>query len=107
MPFYRVGLGGGGGRTATGTFNYDSTREVTINLGFKPKYIALCSSGQIVNVYNSDISTTRFLRGYGSSYPSWQNIGTTPYGIKSITNTGFSVVGTSGSSAQIYYFAIG
>ncbi|MBP5383566.1 MAG: hypothetical protein J6Y57_01165 [Lachnospiraceae bacterium] len=110
MAFYRSKrASGGGGQTRVGTGTYNGTREITINLGFKPKYLALTvgTSGKVVNVYNADLSTTQFYRQYGSYTGSWQDIGTTSYAIKSITDTGFSVVGYSNASATFYYFAIG
>ena len=111
MAYFRAAIGGGGGaQVRKGSSNYSGTSEVTVNLGFKPKYLAICSgntTNRFMNIYDADVSTTQFMRAYGNGYGSWVNIGTTNYAIKSITNTGFSVVGYSNVTAPFDYFAIG
>jgi len=96
--------------TKIGSGSYSGTSEITVNLGFKPKYLAIFgadTSTRLMNIYDEDVSTTQFLRAYGSAYATWVNIGTTPYCIKSITNTGFSVSGFGSVTAGFRYFAIG
>ena len=113
MAFFRASIGGGGGggsQTAIGTSQYDGNNEVTVNLGFKPKYLAIMSgntSNRMMNIYNEDISTTQFMRAYGTAYGAWVAIGTTPYCIRSISNTGFSVSGYVNVNVPFSYFAIG
>lgn len=111
MAYFRASIGGGSGaQVRKGSSNYSGTSEITVNLGFKPKYLAICSgntSNRMMNIYDADVSTSQFMRAYGNAYGSWVNIGSTNYAIKSITNTGFSVVGYSNVSAPFDYFAIG
>lgn len=100
-----------GKRFATGTSAYSGAQEVTVNIGFKPKYLTISAdstTNKMMNIYNSDISTTKFMRAWGSAYGGWVNIGdASNYTIQSITNTGFSVRGASGSSTGFAYYAIG
>ena len=96
-----------GGQCVSGTFTLSANTNNSINIGFKPKYIAY-SVGTTGNVstYNSDISTTQFKK-CGSSGITNTNIGTSAsYNLMEITSTGFSVRGAS-SNIPMYYFAIG
>jgi len=107
-----AGDGSGSANVKTGTGTYDGTNEVFVNVGFKPKYIAICAddtTNRVTNIYNADISTTQCLRGYESAVMGWVALTNTSsyYRIKSVTNNGFSVVGYVTSSFNFRYFAIG
>ena len=108
MALYRC-LSGGGTKTATGTFTWSSSNQVSVNIGFKPKYLCVRNSATVMIIYNQDLSTTSYQFSNNSQYSTSVNFGTTTAGrLYSISDSGFTVnkfTGTSGSTG--YYFAIG
>jgi hypothetical protein len=112
--FYRCDSGSnGGGQTSFGTFTTQTTSSgyKTVDIGFKPKYLAIEVNGQsssgkhIMMIYNEDVSTTQYYIANASNYPTLQTLKDTAL---NITNTGFTyclTVSPLGRSAR--YFAIG
>lgn len=113
MAFYRAkrASGGGGGNVATGTVNF-TTSNTKVTTNFKPKYIACCASnGTNVRglIYNSDVSTTKYLTVASASSAAWGTIGSTGFvRLVSVENDGFTVTATQNTYTGSYnYFVMG
>lgn len=107
MAFIRCGtVAHTGAQTKTGSLTM-TTGVNTINCGFKPKYIAIFNGKARGSIYDADYSTTAITWMNGASSVSSINMSSVTnsntYAIKSVTNTGFTVIG----SGIAYYFAIG
>ena len=107
-------LTGTGLRVAQGTFNYNKTTEVEVNVGFRPQIVIIQRSGlenALCNIYNAYINDTKFIKGVpGASTPL--SVGTvsasgTTYAFRGVTDTGFKVVGYSNITVEMAYTAIG
>lgn len=105
MPYFRAAIGGGGGgQTATGSVTV-STSDVTVNLGFRPKYFAFKQGTSYMGYYDESLSTTQWVRaasnGLGNS-----NLGS--YGLD-LYSDGVIFKGGQASSLRgtVNYFAIG
>lgn len=112
MPLFRCG-GGGGAKVKTGTFQTSTSGTVTVNCGFKPKYLALegdgstSSAGHFMNVYNEDTSNTYSYYASASAYPTKKNNGASSNGSITITSTGFTYYFGVSPARTVRYFAIG
>lgn len=111
MAFIKSKVANSGTKIKIGTGTYNGANSVVIDIGFKVKYFALSSgntTNKMVNIYNADVSTTKYLRGDGNTQPNWYDIGDGQrYTIVSITSTKVYVSGYSGVNAPFSYFAIG
>lgn len=97
-------------KTASGTFNSSSTNQTTVNIGFKPQYIAvigrLNNSGAALNIYDTRLSTTKCLYTGASTSLQYYNLGgKSDHHIYSINNDGFTI--NKGGNYTGAYFAIG
>ena len=95
-------------KVKTGTFTIPSgtSNTVTVTCGFQPKYIAYYAGTSVMCIYNSDVSTTKWIRASSTGILS-ANVGAGyNMGLESVTSTGFTVKGHN-SSMTAYYFAIG
>ena len=92
-----MNLGGGEyGPSASGTFSTQTGSEYSINLGFKPKYLAISrsngSSSTGITIYNENYSTTAFRYANGNTYAADVNLGGSTGGqLKSIDSDGFTM----------------
>lgn len=103
--------GGASAKYAKGTFSTQTGSAYSINLGFKPKYLAISrsagSTASGMNIYNEDYSTTVFRYATGSIYATDVALGGSASGrLKSINSDGFTM-NTSASVTNMDYFAIG
>lgn len=108
MAYYETQAQASGKKASAGTFQMPSTGNiVTINCGFRPKYIAYFRSGSNAHgiIYDEDWSTTNTFRSTASGITRG-TIGDQNYGINAITSTGFTVRGGV-NTGTFYYFAIG
>ena len=98
-------------KTATGSFNLTTSANMTITLGFKPKYICVYggSTANPICVYSEDVSTSKYYSGSSSAYVTNYNLpSTTTNRINSITSDGFIMNKASSAGVGTYrYFAIG
>lgn len=107
-----MNLGGGEyGPSASGTFSTQTDSEYSINLGFKPKYLAIArsagSTASGMTIYNEYYSTTVFRYATGSKYATDVALGGSNSGqLKSINSDGFTM-NASASVVNMDYFAIG
>ena len=110
----------GGSETATGTTTLSTSASTSVNIGFKPKFLAAltyASNTKIVFcVYDSSLSTTIIFRGVINGSTASAAALTmpvaystsTPAAINSLTDTGFIMNRTSNTyGTDCYYFAIG
>jgi hypothetical protein len=109
---YRCGTSGGGGselvKVGTCTNSSSSTANVSVTLGFKPKYLCVAYSNNCVLVYDERHSTLKYYRC--TSTPGFDgqasfNQTSTGNTIQSIDNDGFTI--RSSGSRTWNYFAIG
>lgn len=110
----------GGTKTATGTVTLSTSGTKTVDIGFKPKFLAtltyLSNTKVVFCVYNSSISTTTVFRGAINGSTTSAVTGTMPVAyssstgaaINSLTDTGFIMnQSTNTYGTNCYYFAIG
>lgn len=120
MAWYQTNIGGGGTKTATGTATLSTSGPKTVNIGFKPKFLAtltyLSNTKVVFCVYDSSISTTTIFRGAINGSTTSAVTGTMPVAyssstaatINSLTDTGFIMnQSTNTYGTNCYYFAIG
>lgn len=108
--FFRSG-NGGGQKVANGTFSTQTSGSYSINIGFKPKYLAIQaaagSSATDIQIYDEDYSTTLFIYATSSAYSQDKTFGSSTTGVLySIDNNGFTM-NKSGSVVSLEYMAIG
>lgn len=107
-------------KTATGTVTLSTSGSKTVNIGFKPQFLAtltyLSNTKVVFSVYDSSISTTIIFRGAINGSTTSAMTGTMPVAyssassacINSLTDTGFIMnQSTSTYGTNCYYFAIG
>ena len=123
-------LNSGGGcfsNYASGTFTYDGTNTVTVNVGFKPKMLFVYDNSGMTNLQRIVIELASFCPDektltniYGASNitpngkylqlnylnNNWNGNGGY-YSIKSITDTGFTTSGYGSAKPQCWYEAWG
>ena len=101
------------GASASGTYQVSTTESTSIDIGFKPKYLAIQAAANEANtsmiIYSEDFSTTTYK--YATSGLAAQNrtIGDGPDGgrLVSIDDNGFTVYKNSGAASVFTYFALG
>lgn len=97
-------------RVKTGVVKMSTASTVTIELGFKPKYLAMCSSAMMF-IYDERRSTTKVGTAGTSVYKKDESLNiTTANRIASISDSGTVVINkasNSTSAVDTYYFAIG
>lgn len=102
-------INGSNQKVAFGTFANSNSAQVTVNIGFTPKYLATLSSntsGAGMNIYNADVSMTKAFYAGSSTSSTFFNLGgSTNYRLARITANGF-VMNKCGTGTS-YYFAIG
>lgn len=108
--FFKSGSGGGQ-KVVNGTFSTQTSGSYSVNLGFKPKYLAIQaaagSSATNMQIYNVDYSTTLFIYATSSAYSQDKAFGSSTSGVLySIDNNGFTM-NKSGSVVSLEYMAIG
>ena len=102
----------GGGKVAVGNFNYSSSSKVSINIGFKPKYLCIRAAANETSVgtayiYDERFSTTNMLRTSTGAYLQSAALGGSTDGrLYSINSDGFTMNKVS-TSLLGSYFAIG
>ena len=103
MALYRC-FPAGGAQVKKGSATV-STSAVTINCGFKPKYVTFIRRTAYAGIYDEEYSTTKWVRAGGSGL-SEGNLGA--YGFD-ITSNGFILDGSQASSMRgtVEYYAIG
>ena len=95
-----------------GTFQTSTSGEVTVTLGFQPKYLAFegdgsTSSGKhFMYIYNADTSTSVCYFANASNYPTTRSMTSGANNIV-ITSTGFKFTMTTSPVRTCRYFAIG
>lgn len=98
---------------ASGTFQYSSTAQTKITLGFKPKYLAIASPEYTyVMYYDESVSATQFMLAATDTATIKQNIGNTSNNrLCTVDSDGFTMnKGSSGmisGNVQMHYMAIG
>lgn len=102
-----------GGNVAIGTVNFSSTDSQSVNLGFKPEYLALTRTADAsspetdMHVYSEDYSTTKYRYAASSTYAKDQNFNTTEGArIYSIDSNGFTV-NKRATGTKLQYIAVG
>lgn len=97
-------------KVKTGTFYGGKNGRVNVNIGFKPKFLAILTSNtssSAMIIYNEELSTTQFHYAGASTYASMKNLGTSSnYFLYSINDDGFTMNKYS-TASDSYYFAIG
>lgn len=99
-------------KVKTGTFQTSTSGEVTVTLGFQPKYLAFegdgsTSSGKhFMYIYNADTSTSVCYFANASNYPTTRSMTSGANNIV-ITSTGFKFTMTTSPVRTCRYFAIG
>lgn len=111
MAFFRASIGGGGSgmQCAEGTFTMTTSAQ-NIDIGFQPKYLAVCfnTTSKVQGyIYNSDVSTSKYLTVATGSAAGWANLNTGSVRLKSIDNNGFTTLCSGGYNGTYRYFAIG
>ncbi len=100
------GGGSGSGNAVRGTFSLTTVQEpVSINIGFKPKYLivqAYTSNGVCINEYDEAVSQTEFTYN-GNSYSLGNSDG---YRLYSINDDGFSIRGGGMANSDWSYIAM-
>lgn len=113
---YGVKKSSSGVQFKTDTFVTSSSGAVSVNVGFKPKYLDVVtykSDGTSISLcytYNEDISTTQYIHSAGDKYAQFKNLNqNNDYELKSIDANGFTVnkFNSSGWVGNAVYFAIG
>ena len=99
-------------KAAYGTATISTANAITINLGFKPKYLMARSTNAngdyyVTNIYDERIPSKFWLYASSSSnrYVSLPSSGTNQ--INEITNSGFTYGKGNTTYPQLWYFAIG
>ena len=106
----KVGGGSSKLKSASGTYQLSNSANVSVDLGFKPKFLAIRGTATTITmIYNKNYSSSTFKYATSGNYSSNQNLNTsTAYRLKSIDNNGFTVnKGSSSTNYTFYYFAIG
>lgn len=103
-----------------GTVTISSSSTTTVNLGWKPDFLLVCTtfysntgattadSHPAINLYMSYVSTTQAVYSAGSTYGTVYNLGgTSNHRINSITDTGFIInkVASASNGKTAVYFA--
>lgn len=109
--FKKIGGSGSSLKSAHGTFATDATNSTSVNLGFKPKYLAIRpasgTSVTLIMTYNENYSQTTFKSATSTAYSANTALGGSANGrLYSINNNGFTVNKLSGVNS-FDYFAIG
>lgn len=103
---------GGYGASASGEYEVSTTENISIDIGFKPKYLAIqAASGgttTVIMIYNEDFSTATYKYASGSAYAANRNLNTDTTGARlySINENGFTVCPAT-SVVAFSYFAVG
>lgn len=103
---------GGYGASASGEYEVSTTEQTTIDIGFKPKYLAIQAAPggttSVMMIYNEDFSTTTYKYATSSSYAQNRNLNTDTTGSRlySINENGFTVCPTT-TVIAFSYFAVG
>lgn len=118
MAFYRCN--GGGEKIATGTVTLSTSENTTVDIGFKPKFLAtltyVSNTKVVFCVYDSSLNTTTIFRGAinGSTVAAVAKTmpvaytTSTPATINSLIDKGFIMNQSSNTyGTDCYYFAIG
>lgn len=103
---------GGYGASASGTYETSPDENTTIDIGFKPKFLAIqaapggAATGMMI--YSEEFSTTTYKLASSSAYAQDRNLNTDTSGgrLYSINENGFTVC-LAASGAAFSYFAIG
>lgn len=109
----KINIGGGSGQFVAGTVTAETNVPMTINCGFRPKYIGYCtkkdntttnSSGCLYNPNDSEHYAYTVVNNTTNKYiiPT-----TTGMKIIEVTDTGFSIAApvSTYNTTVIYYFA--
>ena len=94
-----------GGQAASGSFTLTASADVSVDCGFKPKYIAYYAGTTTMCIYNEDVSSANWIRGASSGITTRAVGASLNIGLKSVDDTGFSVIKTPSSTITVYYFA--
>lgn len=111
MAYIGIDANGNRMKVAIGDSDYGNTQSLTVNIGFKPKILAVTvqsSNYKAINYYDENISTSSYRFGSGTTYYQDRNMGVTyDNGINSINSNGFTLNKSSSATMVIHYVAIG
>ena len=102
-----------GGKCDSGTFDFDSTGEKTITLGFEPKHICVTSdytqagSSYCQFVIWDVANGTYYISALGNQGTTYVELGQTSQGFSLVkTSTGFTI-GRGDNGKTMHWFALG
>lgn len=103
---------GGYGASASGTYETSTTENITIDIGFKPKFLAIQAAPgaatMVMMIYSEDFSADTYKYATGGAYAQNRNLNTDTAGARlySINENGFTVCPAT-TVVAFSYFALG